>query len=452
MDYLVLVTTSFVILLFYGVARLSSSIWLKPKWQERMLKHQGIRGRHYKLLVGDMKEFIKQITEAWSKPFNLTHQIVPRVDPFTLDNVQKYGKISFCWTGTRARLIIKDPELMKEVLANKQGHFQKPPLNPIILILTKGLTTLEGEQWSKRRRMINPAFHLEKLKVMTPVFAVSCGEMIKQWKEMARLQSSCEIDVWPELQKLTADAISRTAFGSSYEEGKKIFKLQKELIPLTLEAMQSLYVPGFRFIPTKKNQRRKKLDKDITSMLRNVIHRKEQGIRTGQARANDLLGMLIQHNNQVALLGNACGTRGMTIEDIIEECKQFFLAGQETTASWLTWAIIVLAMHPEWQEKAREEVLQVCRKEPDFESISYLKTLTMILYEVLRLYPPVIALYQHTNKETKIKEISLPSGVDITLPSPSGSLIMVLNYGAMMLKNSSQRDFLKEFQGHPKIN
>ena len=69
------------------------------------------------------------------------------------------------WAGTRPRLIIKDPEMMKEILSNKLGHFQKPPLNPLILILTRGLTTLEGEQWTKRRRMINTAFHLDKLKV-----------------------------------------------------------------------------------------------------------------------------------------------------------------------------------------------------------------------------------------------------------------------------------------------
>ncbi|GMI92671.1 cytochrome P450, family 72, subfamily A, polypeptide 15 [Hibiscus trionum] len=195
MDCFVLVTTSLVFILLCGVAKLSYSIWLKPKWQQRLLKQQGIRGRAYNLLVGDMKEFIKQITEAWSKPITLCHQIVPRVDPFTHDNVQKYGKISFCWTGTRPRLIIKDPELMKEVLANKQGHFQKPPLNPIILVLCRGITTLEGEQWSKRRRLINPAFHLEKLKGMIPRFSVSCGQMIEQWKEMATSQSSCEIDV-----------------------------------------------------------------------------------------------------------------------------------------------------------------------------------------------------------------------------------------------------------------
>ena len=93
MDYFVLIATSLVVILLYGVARLFFSIWLKPKGQERLFKHQGIRGRPYKLLVGDMKEFIKQITEAWSKPINMTHQIVPRVDPFTLDNVQKYGRL-----------------------------------------------------------------------------------------------------------------------------------------------------------------------------------------------------------------------------------------------------------------------------------------------------------------------------------------------------------------------
>lgn len=130
----------------------------------------------------------------------------------------------------------------------------------------------------------------------------------------------------------------------------------------------------YRFIPTKKNQRRKKLNKEITSMLRNVIKRKEHTMKMGQVRANDLLGMLLQHNNQFAVLENTNEAEGkMTIEDVIEEYKQFYLAGQETTTSLLTWTIIVLALHPEWQEKAREEVLQACGKELDFEAINHLK-------------------------------------------------------------------------------
>lgn len=156
---------------------------------ERQLKRQGIRGSAYKPLVGDVKEYVNMITEAWSHPMNLDHQIVQRVDPFTAMNAQKYGmllccvisylvlgeilifrhlcvgKISMCWFGTSPRLIVKNPEMMKEVLSYKVGSFEKPPLNPNILKLTRGLTTLKGEEWAKHRRIINPAFHLEKLKV-----------------------------------------------------------------------------------------------------------------------------------------------------------------------------------------------------------------------------------------------------------------------------------------------
>lgn len=77
------------LLVLYGVGR----FWVKPKRVERKLKQQGIAGRPYKLLIGDVKEFVRLITEAWSKPINLSHQIVHRVDPFTLDNVQKYRKL-----------------------------------------------------------------------------------------------------------------------------------------------------------------------------------------------------------------------------------------------------------------------------------------------------------------------------------------------------------------------
>lgn len=64
---------------------------------------------------------------------------------------------------------------------------------------------------------------------------------------MTNLEGKSDIDVWPELQKLTADVISRAAFGSNYEEGEKIFELLRELTMLVVEAMQTLYLPGFRF-------------------------------------------------------------------------------------------------------------------------------------------------------------------------------------------------------------
>ncbi|KAK4368425.1 hypothetical protein RND71_012217 [Anisodus tanguticus] len=139
-------------------------------------------------------------------------------------------------------------------------------------------------------------------------------------------------------------------------------------------------------------------------------------IRTGETRGDDLLGLLLQFNNENNSLNNVNNSQ-MTKEDIIEECKQFYLAGHETTSSLLTWTLIVLPIHQDWQEKARQEVLQVVRKKnPDAEEINHLKIVTMILNEVLSLYLPVIALYKRTYKECRIGDLYIPAGVDLTLP------------------------------------
>jgi len=63
---------------------------------------------------------------------------------------------------------------------------------------------------------------------MLPAFSQSCNEMISKWKGLLSSDGTCEVDVWPFLQNLTCDVISRTAFGSSYAEGEKLFQLLKK--------------------------------------------------------------------------------------------------------------------------------------------------------------------------------------------------------------------------------
>ncbi|KAF6140528.1 hypothetical protein GIB67_035555 [Kingdonia uniflora] len=407
-------------LLLWGVLAVFYTVWWKPTSLEKLLKQQGITGSPYKLYHGELKEYVRSLQEARTKPMSLTNEIVPRVIPFVKQQVETHGKITFYWVGTTPRMIIADPELMKEILSNKFGHFQKPPLNPLTNILTMGLSWLEREKWAKHRRIMSPAFHMEKLKGMMPQFTACCSELIERWEKLVGPQGSCELDVWPELSNLTSDVISRAAFGSKLEEGKKIFELQKEMIVLVIEASQSVYIPGFRFIPTKKNKRRMKLDKEIKDMLREIIHKKEQGMRIGESSGDDLLSMMLQSNSMNYLHENAkeSTTNGMSIEEVIEECKLFYFAGQETTSTWLTWTMVVLAMHPNWQEKARDEVLQICGKNtPNFKSINHLKIVTMILNEVLRLYPPAVHQFRHTYKEMKIGGITLPAGVELMLPT-----------------------------------
>lgn len=78
---------------------------------------------------------------------------------------------------------------------------------------------------------------------MLPVFSQSCNDMISKWEEMFS-DGKLEIDAWPFLQTLTCDIISKTAFGSSYEEGKKIFDLLKEQAGLIMK-LRNVYIPGW---------------------------------------------------------------------------------------------------------------------------------------------------------------------------------------------------------------
>ena len=87
-----------------------------------------------------------------------------------------------------------------------------------------------------------------KLQHMVPAFYLSCSEMLNKWETLMRKQDGkCELDVWPYLQNMTGDVISRTAFGSSFEEGRRVFQLQKEQAELVIKALQTtVYVPGWR--------------------------------------------------------------------------------------------------------------------------------------------------------------------------------------------------------------
>ncbi|KAI7746985.1 hypothetical protein M8C21_016293 [Ambrosia artemisiifolia] len=241
---------------------------------------------------------------------------------------------------------ITEPAMIKEVFANNY-QFQKPRGgNPLI------------------KKIINPAFHVEKLKFLNH---------------------------------------------NNFEEGKRIFELQREQAELVMEAIQSIYIRGSRFLPTKRNKRMKEIEREVQGSIRNIINKRIIAIKNGESSADDLLGILLDSNYEAIKHGNK--NSGLSIDEIIEECKLFYFAGQETTGNLLLWTMVLLAQHTDWQAKARDEVSLIFgNKRPDIDGLNRLKTVTMIFSEVLRLYPPVDSLTRMIHQETKIGNITLPAG------------------------------------------
>lgn len=171
-----------------------------------------------------------------------------------------------------------------------------------------------------------------------------------------------------------------------------------------------------RYLPTKRNNRMKEIESQVRPIVRALIDRRVNAIKAGEAINPDLLGMLLESNFQeIEQHGNK--SFGMTIDEIIDECKVFYFAGQETTSTLLSWTMVLLSKHQEWQKRARDEIYKIFGKEkPNYEGLSQLKTVSMILFEVLRFYPPVVALLRHVTEEIKLGKYTLPKDIGVNIP------------------------------------
>ncbi|KAJ7299641.1 hypothetical protein O6H91_23G010800 [Diphasiastrum complanatum] len=402
------------------VSRLLRDLWWRPRQINKALRAQGVRGPPFIPIVGNQPEVARLMAEAGSMPMNLSsNEIVPRVLPHYARWSRIYGETFVYTFGSEVRLMITDPELIKEILSNKFGHF--PKVSPSALdrdMLGDGLVLAQGEKWAQERRILTPGFHLDKLKAMVETIADLTSKMLKDWEGRTvetKQPNGVEIEVLEEYQNLTADVIAHTAFGTSYEEGKTVFKLQYSQLQMVGEAGNSIQIPGLSILPTAKNLYRWKIRKAIEDNLRQIVEKRLQlESQNVEVQHNDLLGIMIS-----AYKGQLRGIKKnlrMTIQDIVDECKTFFFTGHDTTASLLTWTTMLLALHPDWQERARAEVINVCGcTHPSSDMLNQLKLVGMVINEALRLYPVASMLTRCTDRDTKVGRHVVPRGTVLYL-------------------------------------
>uniref|UniRef100_A0A7C8ZHZ3 11-oxo-beta-amyrin 30-oxidase n=1 Tax=Opuntia streptacantha TaxID=393608 RepID=A0A7C8ZHZ3_OPUST len=268
-----------VILAILGI-RVLVVLWWKPREIEAHFAKQGIRGPPYQFFIGNVKELVQLMLKASSQPMPLSHNILPRVFSFYHHWRKIYGGTFLVWFGPTPRLTISDPDLIREIFASKSEFYEKIEANPLVKQLEgNGLISLKGQKWAHHRKIITPTFHMENLKLLVPMVGKSVEEMLEKWDQKMRVEEGerggekeeVEIEVSEWFQGLTEDVITRMTFGSSYEQGKAIFSLQNQQMVLAAEAFQKVLVPGYRFLPTKRNFKSWKVDKEIRRSLVKLI-------------------------------------------------------------------------------------------------------------------------------------------------------------------------------------
>ncbi|XP_004297207.1 PREDICTED: cytochrome P450 734A1-like [Fragaria vesca subsp. vesca] len=405
------------VLLLALIFKVLHRLWWTPTRFQKLMASQGIRGPSYKLIHGNTKEINNMKIQAMSRPRNLSHDIVSAVHPHIHSWTNIYGKNYLQWHGTQAQLVITEPELCREILNDKEKAYPKMEPIPFIKKLFGeglGTRTKSDEKWAQLRRISNHSFLGESsLKNKIPATIDSAGTMLQRWKN----HEGKEIEVYEEFRLLTAEVISRTAFGSSYLEGQHIFDMLMKFYFLISKNLFTIRLPTFisKVYKTKDETEAEKLDQGIRdSILKIIKEREAKAMKTGEEGnfGQDFLGMLLKAHHDADV------NQRITVEELIDECKTLYFAGQDSTASLLAWTILLLALHTDWQDEAQKEVLQVFGKQnqPNHDGIAKLKTLSMIINESLRLYPPLVTVSGRTaDREVRVGKLTIDPAANLEL-------------------------------------
>ncbi|KAI4347740.1 hypothetical protein L6164_008523 [Bauhinia variegata] len=400
----------------------SNLLFVKPRLIRAKLRRQGINGPCPHFFLGNILE-IRSIrrqlqssakSTSQKKGSSISHRWPSSLFPHMEKWRKQYGSICLYSTGSMQWLLVTDIEMVKEVSLCTSLNLGKPSylFKSYGPLFGQGILSSSGPIWAHQRKIIAPELYLHKVKGMVNVIVDSTNIMLRSWE--TRLESEggtvSEMKIDEDLRSLSADIIARACFGSNYTEGKEIFTKLRDLQKVISKITAG--IPGFRYLPFKINKDMWRLEKEINSTISKLVKR-----RLEAAREKDLLQMILEGANSYEGSDGLASNPISNEKFIIDNCKNIFFAGHETTAITASWCLMLLAAHQDWQDRARAEVFEVCGNgPPDASVLGNMKTLTMVIQETLRLYPPAVFVTRTALKDIIFKDLQIPEGMNIQIP------------------------------------
>ncbi len=300
--------------------------------------------------------------------------MVRRPLEFLTGLAREHGDVVHFRLGAEHMYLLSHPEAIRDVLVTNQKNFKKGrALERAKILLGEGLLTSEGDVHLRQRRLIQPAFHRQRIAAYGDTMVEYAARRAETW------QDGQSLNIHEEMMALTLAIVGKTLFDADVEgEASDIGGALSD----TFAAFNAgLFMPWAKLLETLPLPATRRFKRG-RARLEQTIYRIIAERRQSGADAGDLLSMLLQARDV-----EGDGT-GMSDTQIRDEALTLFIAGHETTAVALSWTWYLLAQHPEVEEGFHQELDGLRGAALNAESLTHLPYSRQILTESMRLYPP----------------------------------------------------------------
>jgi cytochrome P450 len=303
------------------------------------------------------------------------------------------------WTG----VVLNRPDAIKHVLHAPDGRYSKlgtPDLMMLEPMLGRGLMTSEGHQWLRQRRMAQPVFRRDNIERAIPVVTKITRQLVARWELHADRRPVSTVDVEGEFSRLTMQVIAQVLFGIDLSDDCGD-------IGAAIVVMND-FMAYYEGADSRLQQRYDEASLVVERIAQRILLERQL---LGGGNGDLLERMLAASVADLTPTTYGDAERREPMPALREQIFTYLMAGHETTAKSLTWAVYLLGEHPEWIDRIREDTAHFSLDQPmNVASVEALVTPWLVLQEAMRLYPPVWLMTRRCVAGDEILGHSIPRG------------------------------------------
>ncbi|MFE9749444.1 cytochrome P450 [Saccharothrix saharensis] len=295
-------------------------------------------------------------------------------------------------------VVVCDAELMRQVFRDDRTFDKGGPFTDRVReVVGNNLSTCPHHEHRRQRRLLQPAFHVGRFDAYGRTMAAQIADRVDSWR------AGQVLDVLAEMTMLTTNVLTATMFSDTLSAAE-LKQSQEDAEVLTTDVLQRMMMPrALTRLPLPVNRRFERAHTRIRGTVEAIVtaRRAEGGDR------GDLLSALLAGYDEESTGAD----RTLSDEEVVNQMLTFHLAGSETTAVTLTWALHLLARHPELERRLHAEVDAVLAgRTAGPDDVAALEFTGRVVTETLRLRSPVYVLTRQVTADTELGGHRLPAG------------------------------------------